>query len=215
MVLGLKFCTQLRPFGNFTKQTLDYPLPEFLATRTYMITILGISGSDREKSTNTALLEAAKQLLPENVRLEIIDVSKFPLFNSDKESNLPQDIQNFKNRIKKSHAVLFAASEHNYAISAVLKNAIEWGNRPDNSWDRKPAAIIGASTSPRGGARAQLALRKIIVDLNMLPLNRPQLLVANAPEKFNSDRKLTDLQSRQILQDLLRALLEWTRKLKA
>ncbi|TMI24638.1 NAD(P)H-dependent oxidoreductase, partial [Candidatus Bathyarchaeota archaeon] len=71
--------------------------------------------------------------------------------------------------------------EHNYTITAVMKNAIEWGNRPpnDNSWDSKPAAIMSASSGPRGGARAQLHLRQIMVDLDMHPINRPQLLVAN------------------------------------
>jgi len=179
-----------------------------------LVRILGISGSGRKQSYNNALLEEAKRLILEGMRLDIVDVSTFPLFNQDLESSVPTAVQEFKEKIRQADAVLFATPEHNYTITAVLKNAIEWGNHPDNSWDGKPAAIMSASTSPRGGARAQLALRQIMVDLNMFPINRPQLLLARAPEKFNADLRLTDEQSRKMLRDLLAALLEWTRTLK-
>lgn len=176
--------------------------------------ILGISGSGRKGSYNTALLRAAKEMLPENATLETYDVSGFPLFNQDMEADMPAAVRAFKDRIRQADAILFAAPEHNYSISALLKNAIEWGNRPetDNSWDGKPAAIISASTSPRGGARAQLHLRQILVDLNVYPINTPQLLVARAQEKFDANSKLSDETSRRMLQDLLVALVEWAQK---
>jgi chromate reductase len=182
-----------------------------MATR---ISILGISGSGRKETFNTALLEEAKRLLPEGATLDTVDVSTFPLYNQDLESSVPRAVQDFKVKIQRADAVLFATPEHNYTVTAVLKNAIEWGNHPDNSWDGKPAAIVSASTSPRGGARGQLALRQIMVDLNMFPINTHQLLLARAPEKFNADLKLTDEQSRKILRDLLAALVEWTKRLK-
>ncbi len=175
--------------------------------------ILGISGSGRMGSYNTALLKAAQDLLPEGVVLETYDVSRFPLFNQDAE--MPSVVKEFKTKIRAADAILFATPEYNYSISAVLKNAIEWGNRPegDNSWDGKPAAIMSASGSLRGGARAQLHLRQIMVDLNMHPINQPQLLVARAQGKFDEDLKLTDGRSREILRDLIVALVEWTGKL--
>src|SRR6266852_20528 len=181
-----------------------------------IIRILGISGSGRRRSYNTALLEAAKELLPEGAALDAYDVSAFPLFNQDLEVEIPAVIRRFKERVRRADAILFATPEHNYSISAVLKNAIEWGNRPeeDNSWDGKPAAIMSASTSPRGGVRAQLHLRQILVDLNMYPINKPLLLVANADEKFNADLQLTDGEVLQTLRDVLSSLVEWTRKLQ-
>ncbi len=137
--------------------------------------ILGISGSSRKGSYNTALLEAAKELLPDYATIEIFDVSRFPLYNQDLDRNLPDEVRTFKQKIKSANAILFATPEHNYSITAVLKNAIEWGDRPpgDNSWAGKPAAIIGASSGPRGTARAQLQLRQIMVDLNMYPITGP------------------------------------------
>ena len=174
--------------------------------------ILGVSGSGRKSSYNTALLEAAKELVPSNVVLEIYDVSEFPLYNQDLESRIPEQVKEFKRKIREADAVLIATPEHNYTITAVLKNAIEWGNRPPNdpSWNEKPAAIMSASSGPRGGARAQLHLRQIMVDLNMHPINRPLLLVANADEKFDANMKLTDQQVRETLRSLLSRLVEWT-----
>ena len=178
------------------------------------VRILGISGSGRKGSYNWGLLEAAKEMLPNNTTLEIFDVFRFPLYTQDHEYDPPADVRLFKQKIRQSDAILFATPEHNYSITALLKNAIEWANRPagDNSWNGKPAAIVSASTGPRGGARAQLHLRQILVDLNIYPINEPQLLLAKAEEKFDVNLKLEDELSRKTLQDLLAALVEWTRK---
>ena len=180
------------------------------------VAILGMSGSGRKKSFNSALLEAEKQLLPENATLEVVDISRLPLYNQDLEHDMPEVVREFKEKIRGADAILIATPEHNYSITAVLKNAIEWGNRPprDASWSGKPAAIISASTGLRGGARAQLHLRQIMIDLNMHSINRPLLLVANADEKFNQDLKLVDDQVLQTLRYVLSSLVEWTRKLQ-
>lgn len=180
------------------------------------IVILGISGSGRKGSYNTALLEAAKQVLPQNATLEIVDVSKLPLYNQDLEHALPEAVKELKKKIRSADAILIATPEHNYSVTAVLKNAIEWGNRPprDASWSGKPAAVISASTGLRGGVRAQLHLRQIMIDLNMYPINRPLLLVSNAKDKFDENLKLIDRESLQILREVLSSLVEWTRRLQ-
>jgi chromate reductase len=180
------------------------------------LTILGISGSGRKRSYNTALLEAAKELLPQDATLEIVDVSKLPLYNQDIEHDLPDTVKELKKKIRGADAILIATPEHNYSVTAVLKNAIEWGNRPprDASWSGKPAAVISASTGLRGGVRAQIHLRQIMIDLNMYPINRPLLLVANAKDKFDENLKLTDEESLQTLREILSSLVEWTRKLQ-
>ena len=180
------------------------------------LTILGISGSGRKRSYNTALLEEAKQLLPRDATLEVVDVSKLPLYNQDLDHDLPEAVKDLKKKIRSADAILIATPEHNYSVTAVLKNAIEWGNRPprDTSWSGKPAAVISASTGLRGGVRAQLHLRQIMIDLNMYPINRPLLLVANAKDKFNEDLRLTDEETIQTLRDVLSSLVEWTRRLQ-
>ena len=179
--------------------------------------VIGISGSGRKGSYNTALLRAAKQEVLRGVILEIVDVSHFPLFNEDLESQIPAAVKDFKQKVKGADAVLLSTPEYNYSLSAIMKNAIEWGNRPDgeNSWQGKPAAIVSASASLRGGARAQMHLRQILVDLDMHPINQPQLLVPRAEEKFDKNLRLTDERSRQTLRELLIALVQWGVRLRA
>ncbi len=178
--------------------------------------ILGVSGSGRKGSFNTALLRAAVELLPTNATLEIFDVSGFPLFNRDNELKPPPLVAEFKRKIRTADAILFAVPEFNFSVSAQLKNAIEWGNRPeeDNSWDGKPVAMVSASTSIRGGARAQLQLRQVMADLNMYPINQPQLYVGRAQKAFDNQLRLTDEEYRNSLKDLLQALVDWTIRLQ-
>jgi chromate reductase, NAD(P)H dehydrogenase (quinone) len=181
------------------------------------VSILGISGSGRKGSFNTALLLAAKRLVPLGATLDVFDVSRLPLYNQDLEHDMPEIVKELKKKIRGADAILIATPEHNYSVTAVLKNAIEWGNRPprDASWSGKPAAVISASTGLRGGARAQLHLRQIMIDLNMYPINRPLLLVANAKDKFSEDLQLTDEETIQTLRDVLSALVEWTHRLRS
>jgi chromate reductase len=179
--------------------------------------ILGLSGSTRKGSFNTALLHASKELLPENTTLEMHDLSGLPLFSQDIEHDLTPAIRMFKQKIREADTILFASPEHNYSITAVMKNAIEWGNRPpsDRSWKGKPAGIISASSGPRGGVRSQMHLRQIMVDIDMYPINTPQLLVGDAETKFDKNLTLTDEQTRKILRDLLVGLVDWTRRLRS
>src|SRR6266487_6510358 len=75
--------------------------------------------------------------------------------------------------------------------------------------DGKPAAIASASSGPRGGARAPLHVRQILVDPNVYPINQPQLLLARAQDSFDSNLKLNDLQARETLKNVLQTLVSW------
>jgi chromate reductase len=110
---------------------------------------------------------------------------------------------------------LIATPEHNYSIPGILKNAIDWASRPqgDNSFDGKPVAIMSASTGLFGGSRAQYHLRQVLVFLNMYPVNRPELFVMLADRKIDGEGKVTDDETRKRIDQLLEALLAWTRKL--
>jgi len=179
------------------------------------IQILGISGSLRKGSYNTGLLYAAADLLPESMKLEIFDLSPIPLFNQDEELDSPESVRRFKAHIAAADALLIATPEYNYSFSGVLKNALDWASRPmkETPLNGKPAAIMSAG-GRFGAVRAQLHLRQVLVHLNVLSLNRPELMVAFASEKFNADGRLTDAQTREQLKALLEALAAWTRRLR-
>ena len=179
--------------------------------------ILGISGSLRKGSFNTAALRAAVALLPENVEMEVITLGDLPLFNQDLELDLPVNVRDFKVKIKAADALLISSPEYNYSISGVLKNAIDWGSRPrgNNSFDAKPGAILGASSGRFGTARAYYDLHKICSGLNILLMNYPQILISDGKKKFDESGKLIDQETSDKLKIFVDALVEWTGKLKA
>lgn len=176
------------------------------------IKILGIAGSLRRDSYNRAALRAAAELVPEGAAIEIFDLEGIPVFNQDEDGNLPDKVADLKKKLREADAVLFVTPEYNYSIPGVLKNAIDWGSRPygDNAWEGKPAAIMGASPGMLGTARAQYHLRQIMVFLNMFPLNKPEVMIGNCAEKFDSEGNLTDEKTRSIVQKMLKNLVEWT-----
>lgn len=179
--------------------------------------VLGISGSLRKKSFNTALLHAAAEVAPEGLTLEVADLHGIPLYDADVEAEgRPAAVEELRQRIAKADALLFASPEYNYSFSGVLKNAIDWLSRPpkDTPLSGKPIAITGATGGNFGTIRAQLHLRQVCVFTNMLPLNKPEVLVARAMEKFDEELRLTDVPTRELLRDLMKALDGWTRKLR-
>ncbi len=181
-----------------------------------LVNILGIAGSLRRTSYNRAALRAAQQLVPDDARLEIFELDEIPGFNEDEERQPPDKIVELKARIRKSDAILFVTPEYNYSIPGVLKNAIDWASRPygDNVWDGKPVAVMGASIGMLGSARAQYHLRQVFVFLNMHPLNQPEVMIANAGERFGASGNPINQKTRDLIQQLLQNLVIWTRQLQ-
>lgn len=176
-----------------------------------MIKILGIAGSLRAGSYNRATLREAQGLVPEDARIEISELEGIPPFNQDMQKSPPKVVADLKQKIMSSDAILFVTPEYNYSFSGVLKNAIDWASRPygESAWDGKPAGIMGASTGSLGTARAQYHLRQVLVALNMPAINRPEVMIGNAAEKFNRDGRLTDEETRKRIREFLKALTRW------
>jgi chromate reductase, NAD(P)H dehydrogenase (quinone) len=178
--------------------------------------VLGFSGSLRQGSVNTKLLLAAQTWLPVGLSLEIFNLVPIPLFNQDlmDSGNTPDAVLFFKQRIAANDALLIATPEYNFSIPGVLKNAIDWASRPakDSPLNDKPLAIMGAG-GRMGTSRAQYHLRQVAVFTNMHPLNKPEVTVSFAEDKFDGSGNLTDEKTRQDVRALLEALLKWTNRL--
>jgi NAD(P)H-dependent FMN reductase len=128
-----------------------------------MTRILGISGSLRERSYNTALLRAAAELAPPDVELEIFDLSEVPLYNDDVEAVAdPEPVARLRAAVAEADALLIATPEYNRGTSGVLKNAIDWLSRPygNSALKDKPMAVVGASLGQYGGVWAHDETRK-------------------------------------------------------
>jgi chromate reductase, NAD(P)H dehydrogenase (quinone) len=180
------------------------------------VRILGIAGSLRSGSYNRAALRAAQQLVPDDAVLEIFEIDGIPGFSQDEEHQPPAKVVELKARVRAADAILFVTPEYNYSIPGVLKNAIDWASRPygDSAWDSKPVALMGASPGTLGTARAQYHLRQVFVFLNMFPLNRPEVMIANAAQRFDAEGNLTDETTEELIRQLLRNLVTWTRRLQ-
>ena len=180
------------------------------------IKILGFAGSLRKDSYNRALLKTALKYVPKDTKLEIFELGGIPPFSQDLEVSVPEKVQEFKRKIKESDALLIVTPEYNYSIPGVLKNAMDWASRPrgDNSFENKPVAIMSASTGILGGSRAQYHLRQTCVFLNMFPLNKPEVFVTLAAQKFDTEGTLLDQKTGELIGQLLNNLAAWTRRLQ-
>ncbi len=177
--------------------------------------ILAFAGSLRKESYNAALINAAKELAPEDVEIEIFPLAGIPLFDQDLEGDMPREVVEFKKKIKNSDAILIATPEYNRSVPGVLKNAIDWASRPygDNSFEDKPVATMGATGgSVVGTSAAQLHLREIFSFLNMHPLEKPVVYVADAKDKIKNG-VLTDESTRLRIRELVEKLAEWARRI--
>jgi chromate reductase len=161
---------------------------------TETITILGIAGSLRRDSYNCAALRAAQALAPTEATINIFDLQGILPFNQDEEQHPPAPVADLKTRIRAADAILIVTPVYNYSIPGVLKNAIDWASRPygDSAWEGKPVAVMGASVGTLGTARAQYHLRQVFVFLNMHALNRPEVMISNAAQRFDGQGQLTD-----------------------
>ena len=196
--------------------SLASPTDSTVSEEVTTLRVIGIAGSLRKASFNRALLYACQQLLPPDMELEIVELSDIPLFNQDLETQPPRAVVTFKEQIRAADAILIATPEYNYSIPGVLKNAIDWGSRPagENVWAEKPVAILGASVGRFGTARAQYHLRQVFVTLNMYTLTQPEALISSATTLFDAEGVLTDEDTKDRLQRLLKQLALWTRRIK-
>jgi chromate reductase len=178
-----------------------------------MLTVLGIAGSLRKGSYNRALLRVAVGLAPEGVTIEPFDLEGIPPFNQDQERNPPQKVAELKARARTADAILFVTPEYNYSIPGVLKNAIDWASRPygDSAWEGKAVAVMGASPGTLGTARAQYHLRQCFVFMNMHAVNRPEVMIATASQRFDSEGNLTDETAKKLIRQLIEELAKLAR----
>lgn len=180
------------------------------------VKILAFTGSLRRNSFNKSALRAASKLLPEGVSLEIVDLAPIPFFNEDLEAEgIPPIVVDFKNKIAAADALLISTPEYNYSIPPVLKNALDWASRGNDSpLNGKPLAIMSASPGMFGGARAQYHLRQVCVVLNLKVLNKPEVFIMSAHTKFDQDGNLTDDYTRKAITNLVKALVDEVKALR-
>jgi chromate reductase len=180
-----------------------------------MIKILGISGSLRQKSFNTALLRAAAELVEADTQLDVATIHGIPLYDADVEAaeGLPPAVQELKTRVMAADGLLLVTPEYNNGIPGVFKNAIDWLSRPDADTARvfgnRPVAVIGASPGNFGTILAQAHWLPVLRTLRTRPWFGGRLMVSRAGTVFNETGELTDERVRTQLREFVNGFAQF------
>lgn len=175
-----------------------------------------IVGSLRKESWNLKLAKVLMKLAPSSLNMELIEIGNLPLYNQDydDEKSPPQAWTNFRNKIKKSDAVLFVSPEYNRSIPSPLKNALDVGSRPygDSAWDKKPVGVISSSPGQIGGFGANQHLRQTFVFLDMPVLQAPEAYISHV-DKLIGDNLEVKADTEKFLQRFINTYAEWVEKI--
>jgi chromate reductase len=172
--------------------------------------VLGISGSLRRDSLNSALLRVAAERLPAGAELiEFEGLREIPPYDSDvEEAGPPLAVRRLRQAMREADAVLIATPEYNHSIPGVLKNALDWASRPagQSALNGKPAAAIGASTGMFGAVWAQAETRKVLGALGGRVIET-ELPLARADRQLVDGHLELEPQQAEQLEELLAELL--------
>ena len=166
-----------------------------------MSTVLGLSGSLRKASFNTALLRAAQAAMPAGATLELATLHGIPLYDGDLEAaeGSPPAVEALKARIRACDGLLLATPEYNNGIPGVFKNAIDWLSRPPAEsaalFGGRPVALIGASPGGFGTILAQNAWLPVLRTLGMRPWFGGRLLLSRAGAAFDAEGRLAEAEA--------------------
>ena len=182
-----------------------------------MTKILGISGSLRTRSFNTALLRATVAHLPDGSELGIGSIEGIPLYDGDLEEadGVPDAVQRLKARISRSDGLLLVTPEYNNSMPGVLKNAVDWLSRPPQDistvFRGRPVAVIGASPGGFGTILAQNAWLPVLRTLGMRPWFGGRLQVSRAHKVFDDSGTLVDEGVRTQLDAYVKGFVDFVR----
>lgn len=183
-----------------------------------MATILGISGSLRSRSFNTALLRAAQSASGSDAKLEVVTLHGIPLYDGDVEQRdgLPAAVSELKERVVASDGVLLCTPEYNNGIPGVFKNAIDWLSRPADDIARvfgdRPFAVIGASPGGFGTILAQNGWLPVLRTLKVRYWSGGRLQVSRAHTLMDAEGELADEATRKQLGEFVRGFADFIEK---
>ncbi len=123
--------------------------------------VLCLCGSLRRVSANRAALEAARELAPASLRLEMYSgMGALPLFSPDAEIDpLPPAVLDLRFAVGRADVLLIACPEYAHGIPGAFKNLLDWlvGAL---EFPGKPVLLL--NTSARGSHQAQEALMEVL-----------------------------------------------------
>jgi chromate reductase, NAD(P)H dehydrogenase (quinone) len=178
------------------------------------LSVISICGSLRKGSFNRMVLNALPGLAPAGMTIkEAPPFTELPLYNFDiqNSSGFPAPVNTLADAIRAADGVIFVTPEYNFSIPGGLKNAIDWVSRLQNQpFAGKPVAIQSASPGPLGGGRVQYDLRRMMVFLDALTLNKPEIFIGGCAQKFDERTgEIKDETTRNFIKQQLEAFAKF------
>lgn len=183
-----------------------------------MPTILGISGSARHESYNSALLRLIAELAPKDCPVEMSSIRGIPLYDGDLElsEGIPPVVAALKDRVVVASGLLLVTPEYNNSVPGPFKNAIDWLSRPAADIPRvfggRAVALAGATPGPGGTRLAQTAWLPVLRVLGTCPFFGKNLSVANASKVFDADGRVIDEKVRDQARQFIAAFAEFVKR---
>lgn len=168
-------------------------------------------GSLSKASINRTLSKALIRLAPPQLEFTEIPIANLPLYSYDYDADYPPEGRALKKAIASVDAVLFVTPEYNRSIPGALKNAIDWASRPwgENSFARKPSAVIGGSVGAIGTAVAQQDLRSVLSFCDSPQMNAPEAYIHMTPGLVTDDGEVTNESTADFLRGYMESYLEF------
>jgi chromate reductase, NAD(P)H dehydrogenase (quinone) len=179
-----------------------------------ILNVVCICGSLRKGSYNRMVMNALPALAPPNLKLaEAPPFAEFPLYNADMQeaSGVPPLVQKLADAIRAADGVIFNSPEYNFSVPGGLKNAIDWVSRvPNQPFAGKPVALQSATAGALGGGRMQYDLRRSMIFVDAMTLNKPEIFIGNCSQKIDAKTgQITDGQTVGFIQQQLAAFAKF------
>jgi chromate reductase len=153
------------------------------------LNVVSVCGSLRKGSYNRMVMNTLQGFAPEGMRIsEAPSFAEFPLYDADIQNSagFPAPVQTMAEAIRAADGVIFVSPEYNYSIPGGLKNAIDWVSRvPNQPFVGKPVAIISAAGGILGGGRMQYDLRRCMIFVDALTMNKPEIFIGNVSQRID------------------------------
>lgn len=176
-----------------------------------------IVGSTREGSYNKKLARVFEGIGQEkNLEMNLLEIEKLPMFSQDIEKDKIESVNNLREGVSSSDAIIIITPEHNLSIPAVLKNALDWLSRVENPMIGKAGMIAGASMGFLGTVNAQNHLREILESpgLGLITMPGNKIYIGEAQRKFDSEGKLSDENTKKFIESVFDEFIQWIEKIK-
>ena len=170
------------------------------------MSLLLVSGSLRDGSTNTALLRTAQAIDPDTVLYG--GMGALPHFSPDDDhDDLPAAVRDLRAATGRADALLVCTPEYAGALPGAFKNLLEWLVGGGEAY-RKPIAWINVSgpAAPTGAADAHDSLRKVVGYLSMEIVEEACVRIPVARDAIGAEGLIADPAIREPLAAALAAL---------